>query len=148
MKIFVSARKHNAIVECKNTIIHNQQRDIKDLQVENDYFEDKVVEYRKKILRKEKIIDDMVNKMAKLSVELLVLKRKNGDSPAKTNFDIISKSPESLSKFMKDFDSEITMKDSPCGFCGQITGDNICTVESCDEGFKIWLESEYEGGCK
>ncbi len=62
---------------------------------------------------------------------------------SKTNFDVITESTEKLAKFIKELDSEMTLRDNICKFCSQYTefGEPVCYVD-CALGFKLWLESE------
>lgn len=61
----------------------------------------------------------------------------------KTNFDAITESTEKLAKFIKELDSEMTLRDNICKFCSQYTEfeEPACYID-CTLGFKLWLESE------
>lgn len=61
----------------------------------------------------------------------------------KNNFDAITESTEKLAKFMKELDSQMTLRDNICKFCSQYTelDEPVCHID-CALGFKLWLESE------
>lgn len=60
-----------------------------------------------------------------------------------TNFEIITKTPGTLGRFMSELDRELTMKGDACRFCGHYEKlDEPSCHAKCSDGFKEWLERE------